>query len=95
MYLKWVEAELSAENMLMLFVPRGFAHGFVTLCDNVEVEYKVDNFYSKESDRSIRFDDPSIAVDWEWGGDFHLSEKDSKAPLLRETDCDFRYEGPL
>jgi dTDP-4-dehydrorhamnose 3,5-epimerase len=91
-YLKWVLVELSAENKRMLCLPRGFGHGFVTLTDDVEFCYKVDNYYSKECDRSIRFDDPQIAADW--GIDTPiLSEKDLSAPFLRDSDCNFIYEG--
>jgi dTDP-4-dehydrorhamnose 3,5-epimerase len=90
-YLKWVAVKLSAENKLQLFIPRGFAHGFLTLTDNVEFVYKADNFYSVEYDRSIRFDDPTIGVDWGIS-DPVLSEKDLDAPLLIESDCNFIYE---
>ena len=88
-YLKWTLVELSAENKRMLYVPRGFGHGFVTLTDDVEFCYKVDNLYSKECDRSIRFDDPQIGVSW--GVDPILSEKDLAAPLLKDSDCNFTY----
>ena len=90
-YLKWMAVELSAENKLQLFIPRGFAHGFLTLTDNVEFVYKADNFYSMEYDRSIRFDDPTIGVDWRIS-DPMLSEKDLDAPLLIESGCNFIYE---
>ncbi|MDO4740630.1 MAG: dTDP-4-dehydrorhamnose 3,5-epimerase [Eubacteriales bacterium] len=90
-YGKWVAVELSAENKRMLFIPRGFAHGFLTLTDDVEFIYKVDNLYSKEHDRSVRFDDPAIGV--EWGVEAPvLSQKDIDAPLLKDSDCNFVYE---
>ena len=94
-YRQWVSVELSAENKKQLYIPRGFGHGFITLTDDVEFEYKVDNVYSKEHDRGIRFDDPSIGVDW--GGLLNgiepiLSEKDIKAPLLENSDCNFIYK---
>lgn len=54
-YKKWASIELTEENKKMLLIPKGFAHGFLTLTDNVEVQYKTDQFYSKEHDRSIRF----------------------------------------
>jgi len=61
-YKKWVAIELSEKNKRQLFIPKGFAHGFVTLTDNVEIVYKCDNFYSKEDERSIRFDDPELKL---------------------------------
>ena len=90
-YRQWVGVELSAENKRMLFIPRGFGHGFVTLTDNVEFCYKVDNLYSQECDRGIRFDDPSIGVDWGVANPI-LSQKDSSSPLLDDSDCNFVYD---
>lgn len=94
-YLQWVSVELSEENKKQFFIPRGFAHGFLTLTDNVEFEYKVDNLYSKECDRGIRYDDPTINVNW--GGLLNgiepiLSEKDVNGSLLKDSDCNFMYE---
>ncbi|MDD3409454.1 MAG: dTDP-4-dehydrorhamnose 3,5-epimerase [Eubacteriales bacterium] len=89
-YLQWAAAELSAENKRMLYLPRGFGHGFVTLTDDVTFCYKVDNVYSRECDRSIRFDDPQIGVDWGVENPI-LSEKDLAAPLLKDSDCNFAY----
>mgnify|MGYP000852639340 FL=1 len=89
-YKKWVAVELTEENKKQLLVPKGFAHGFLTLTDNVEVQYKVDEYYSPENDRSIRFDDPDIGVIW--GGDSPiLSDKDLNAPSLKESDINFKY----
>lgn len=93
-YLKWVAVELSAENKKQLLIPRGFAHGFLTLTDNVEFTYKVDNGYSGEYDRSIRFDDPTIGVKWGISSPI-LSEKDLDAPLLADSDCNFVYKGDV
>lgn len=90
-YRKWVSIELSAENKRQFFIPKGFGHGFVTLTDDVEFVYKCDNLYSQDCDRSIRFDDPAIGVDWGIENPI-LSEKDSKAPLLVDSDCNFIYE---
>lgn len=89
-YLKWKAVELSEENKRQLLIPKGFAHGFLTLTDNVEVQYKVDEFYSPECDRSIRYDDPSIGIVW---GEVSpvLSEKDRRAPLLCDSDVNFSY----
>ncbi len=89
-YLRHVAVRLSAENKQMLFLPKGFAHGFLTLTDDVEVFYKVDALYCPESDRSIRFDDPQIAVPWGIS-DPTLSEKDKNAPLLADSDVNFTY----
>ncbi len=89
-YLKWVSVELSAENKRQFFIPRGFAHGFVALTDNVEFVYKCDNYYSKECDRSIKFNDPSINVNWNIE-DPIISDKDANAPLLKDSDCNFKY----
>lgn len=87
-YLKWISVELSEENKLMLFIPKGFGHGFVTLTEDVEVLYKVDEYYSKEHDRSIRFDDSEIGIKWNTETPV-LSEKDRNAPLLCNSDVDF------
>ena len=89
-YLKWVSAELSAENKRMVFIPRGFAHGYLTLTPNVEFVYKVDSLYSREHDRSIRYDDPDIGVAWGIESP-ELSDKDRNAPLFRDSGCSFVY----
>ncbi len=89
-YKQWVSAELSEENKRQLFIPRGFGHGFVTLTDEVEFLYKADNYYNHESDRSVKFDDPEIGVDWGIDNPI-LSEKDKNAPLLKDSDCSFVY----
>jgi dTDP-4-dehydrorhamnose 3,5-epimerase len=87
-YKKWVSIELSAENKRLAFAPRGFGHGFVTLTENVNFQYKVDEYYSPEHDRSIRFDDPEIGIDWGIT-DPILSDKDKNAPLLKDSDVNF------
>lgn len=87
-YLKWVSVELNDENKHMLFIPKGFGHGFVTLTEDVEVLYKVDEYYSKEHDRSIRFDDAQLDIEWNTENPV-LSEKDKQAPLLSNSDIDF------
>ncbi len=90
-YRKWTAVELSAENRRMLMIPRGFGHGFKTLTDDVEFIYKTDNLYSRECDRGIRFNDPSIGVDWGEVNEALLSPKDMSAPLLEDSDCNFVY----
>ena len=92
-YRQWVAVELSAENKRMLFIPRGFGHGFRTLTDEVEFCYKVDNLYSKEFDRGIRYNDPAIGVDWGEVNESLLSAKDTTSPLLADSDCNFVFEG--
>ncbi|TPL82311.1 dTDP-4-dehydrorhamnose 3,5-epimerase [Mesorhizobium sp. B2-3-14] len=80
---KWVALEVSAQKGNQILVPRGFAHGFVTLVPDTEVLYKVTDTYSPEHDRSIRFDDSAIGIEWpSLAGGFQLSDKDLKAPLL-------------
>lgn len=90
-YLRWVGAELTEENKRMLFLPKGFGHGFVTLTDDVEFQYKADQYYNAESDRSIRFDDPEIGIEWGVAEPI-LSQKDRSAPLLCDSDCNFRWD---
>ena len=87
-YKKWVSVELTEKNKKQLFVPRGFAHGFMTLTDNTEFQYKIDNYYDKESDKSIRFDDPEIGIDWGNENPI-LSEKDKNAPFLKDSNINF------
>jgi dTDP-4-dehydrorhamnose 3,5-epimerase len=89
-YLKHIGVELTSENKRMLYIPKGFLHGFVTLSDDVEVQYKVDDYYFKENDRSVRFDDPAIGVAWPVVPK-EMSQKDLSAPLLKDSDCLFDY----
>lgn len=89
-YMKHVAVTLSEENKKMLLIPKGCLHGFVTVSEDVELSYKVDELYSPENDRSIRWNDPEIGV--EWGIDEPiLSEKDKNAPLLKDSDVKFKY----
>lgn len=91
---RWVGLTVSAEAWNQILVPEGFAHGFVTLEPDCEVLYKVSAPYSRAHDRSIRWDDPAIAIDWPLGGGAPvLSDKDRAAPLLAEAAPAFRYEG--
>ena len=89
-YMKYAAVILSSENKKSFFIPKGCLHGFVTLTDDVEVMYKVDEFYCPGDDRSIRFDDPEIGVDWGVENPI-LSAKDAKAPLLKDSDVEFTY----
>ena len=63
-YAQWMGVRLSAENKEQLFIPRGFAHGFITLADDTEVQYKADNYYAPECDGNIRWNDPAIGIEW-------------------------------
>jgi len=94
-YGKWVSCELSEDNKRMFYLPKGMAHGFLTVSDDVEFQYKVDELYNKESEGSIRYDDPTINVDWGSllnGIEPVLSEKDKIAPNLKNCNANFVYE---
>jgi dTDP-4-dehydrorhamnose 3,5-epimerase len=89
-YGRHVAVELSADNWRQLLVPRGFAHGFVTLEPMTEVFYKVDAFYAPAHDKGVRWDDPDLAVDWRLGGRTPiLSAKDREQPPWRELPAYF------
>ncbi|GIN59425.1 dTDP-4-dehydrorhamnose 3,5-epimerase [Lederbergia ruris] len=88
-YGKWFGIELSAENKKQLLIPKGFAHGFMTLTNDVEVQYKVDEIYSPENERGILWNDPEIAVEWPIDVKPVLSAKDEVAPLLKNADNNF------
>ena len=89
---KWTAVELSADIKQQLFIPRGFAHGFLTLTDDVEILYKADQYYSPEADRSIAWNDPAIGIEWGVASPI-LSLKDQNAPLLADSDANFVYGG--
>ncbi|HZH60167.1 MAG TPA: dTDP-4-dehydrorhamnose 3,5-epimerase [Metabacillus sp.] len=90
-YGQWFGIELTAENKKQFLIPQGFAHGFMTLTDDVEVQYKVDELYAPECDRGIIWNDPSIRIEWPIDITPVLSEKDKNAPLLKDTDNNFIY----
>ena len=85
---QWVGAVLSADNKQQLWVPAGFAHGFLTLSEQAEVLYKTTDFWSRECERAIRWDDPQLGIVWPLealaGAEPQLSQKDVVAPLLAE-----------
>ena len=87
---KYVGEFLSSENYLQLWIPEGFAHGFLTISEKAEVVYKTTNFWDKNSERSIKWDDPSINIEWPEiilkNNEILISPKDSKAPLLSEVN---------
>ncbi|MFU8692086.1 dTDP-4-dehydrorhamnose 3,5-epimerase [Rossellomorea sp. FS2] len=88
-YGKWYGIELNEENKKQLLVPKGFAHGFLTLSENVEVQYKVDEVYSPQHDRGIAWNDESIGIKWPTSGHPILSKKDEDAPSLCEAEHNF------
>ena len=86
---QWVGAVLSAENKQQLWVPEGFAHGFLTLSDVAEVQYKARGFWNKDCERAIRWNDPDLAIAWPIdqlkGATVNLSDKDAAAPTFSEA----------
>lgn len=90
-YGKWVAVELSADNARQLFVPKGFLHGFVTLMDDTEVQYKCTDLYAPENDGAVRWNDPALGIDWGVTAPV-LSDKDARAPLLADIGTPFRWE---
>lgn len=87
---KWSGIILSQHNHRQLLVPKGFAHGFCTLTPETQIMYKVDEYYSKEHDRGILWNDPSIGIDWPIS-DPILSEKDQQLPVLGDAELNFEY----
>jgi dTDP-4-dehydrorhamnose 3,5-epimerase len=91
---QWVAAELTAENGHQLFIPVGFAHGFLTLEADTEVEYKVSDLYAPECDGGLIWNDPTLNVAWPLGGAPPLlSDKDTRLPSLAAFDSPFAYDG--
>jgi len=92
---QWVGARLTAANHQQLWVPAGFGHGFLTLSDHAEVLYKTTDFWSKECEQAVRWDDPDLAIAWPdpegaaAGSTPSLSEKDAQAPFLKDQPCVF------
>jgi dTDP-4-dehydrorhamnose 3,5-epimerase len=87
---RWVSTELSEDNGLMLYVPPGFAHGFVSLSESADVMYKCTREYSPADDRGVIWNDPDLNILWPVS-DPVLSAKDRKHPLLRDADNNFEY----
>lgn len=82
-YHKWIKVELSAENKRELLIPRGFAHGFLTLTDDVEFIYRCDNYYYPAAEATIRFNDPELNIDWGIDNPI-LASKDTDAPFMKD-----------
>lgn len=95
-YGKHVAVELTAENHRQLFIPRGFAHGFSVLTDEVVFQYKCDNFYAPQSEGAIAWNDPALGIDWRIPeASVILSEKDKHHPLLKDLPETFYYSEDL
>ena len=87
---QYVSVELTGENHRQFFIPRGFAHGFSVLSEEVIFQYKCDNFYSPQSEGAIAWNDPDLNIDWRIPvEEVILSEKDSKHPKLKDLQCVF------
>ncbi|HPS57700.1 MAG TPA: dTDP-4-dehydrorhamnose 3,5-epimerase [Spirochaetota bacterium] len=84
-YKKWIAVELSAENKKMVFIPEGFAHGFIALTDEVQLMYKCSNEYSPQHDAGIIWNDPELAIKWPVANPL-LSDKDLLLPLLKDAE---------
>jgi dTDP-4-dehydrorhamnose 3,5-epimerase len=93
-YGKFVSAELSAETGRQLYIPAGFAHGYLTLEDDVVLMYKVSDYYAPACDGGIRWSDPELGIPWPFNpADICTSEKDSRLPLLKDFCSPFAYDG--
>jgi dTDP-4-dehydrorhamnose 3,5-epimerase len=91
-YAEWEAFELSDENMTQLYVPIGFAHGFVVTSDIADVIYKCSWYYVAETERGIRYDDPDVGIEWPAGLDLTASERDANAPRLAEIEDELPWE---
>ena len=89
-YTQWLSIELSEDNNLMLYIPPGFAHGFIVLSKTAEVIYKCTEEYSPEDERGIIWNDPDIKISWPVENPI-VSQKDKRLPALRGADNNFRY----
>lgn len=83
---RWRGATLSGANRCQMWVPEGFAHGFLTLSEEAEVIYKTSDYYARDCERAIAWDDPAIGIEWPLSGAPILSDKDSAAPRLAQAD---------
>lgn len=91
---KYISVELFAEDHKIFFIPKGFAHGFVSLEEDTLVQYKCDDFYSPESERGINYLDPEININWKFEKEkIIITDRDNQFPNMNEADINFVYEG--
>lgn len=90
-YGHWEGYELTAESGVQLYIPVGFAHGFITLEPDSEIVYKCSEYYAPETEGAVLWNDPTLAIDWPIEGDIKLSEKDISAPLLVDLKSPFIF----
>lgn len=83
---QWIGVLLSADNKRQLWVPPGFAHGFIVLSDAADFLYKTTDYYAPEYERCIRWDDKDLAIDWQFSGEFLVSEKDAQGLSFKDAD---------
>lgn len=83
---RWVAVELSAENHRQLWVPEGFGHGFVALSETVDFLYKTTQYWFPDDERAVHWRDPALAIDWRFDGEPIVSDRDAKAPPLRDAE---------
>ena len=93
-FLKWVGVELRGEELEWLWIPEGFAHGFLVLSETTSVFYKTTAFYSREGERCIRWNDPTLAIQWplEGSGEPSVSQKDAAGSLVNEAELPLAYQ---
>ena len=91
-YGEWEAFELSDENMRLIYVPIGFAHGFAVTSEIADVIYKCSWYYVAETERGIRYDDPDVGIEWPSGLDMKVSDRDANAPLLSDIADELPYE---
>jgi dTDP-4-dehydrorhamnose 3,5-epimerase len=84
---RWFGVRLSAENKRQLWIPAGFAHGFIVLSDTAELLYKTTDYWAPEHERCIRWNDPDLSIGWPLQGAPRVSPKDAQGRLFREADC--------
>jgi len=89
---QWVGVNLSAENKRQLWIPEGFAHGFLVLSETAEFVYKTTDYYQPQSERAVRYDDPQLNIQWPFTDDLKLSPKDEAAPQLNTIPVNELFE---